>query len=231
MQILSIVPECQIFISSKEEGSIGSKSDIEKFHSYFKEKTLLVPQQVHSTTLTTIGYEKELPLELPIADGFLSNRKDCVFGMVFADCVPIIMVDRKQHALAFLHAGWRGLVSGIVPIALLSLQTKYKSKTNDIWVWIGPCIQEQSYTLHTPPLQTSLPNWEGFINQNEGVYTVNLPGFVTKECTRFGIEETQIVSDGRDTYASDDLFFSHLRSVRLEDLRSDGRFGVFCTLV
>jgi YfiH family protein len=54
-----------------------------------------------------------------------------------ADCVPILVGDRRIGAVAAIHAGWRGVVAGVIGAALGELG---KIGSRDYVAAIGPCI-------------------------------------------------------------------------------------------
>jgi len=54
-----------------------------------------------------------------------------------ADCVPILVGDRASGRAAAVHAGWRGVASGVVPAAVSALL----SRPHDLVAAIGPCIE------------------------------------------------------------------------------------------
>ncbi len=72
----------------------------------------------------------------PAGDALVSSSKFSV-GVRVADCVPILIADTKTGAVAAVHAGWRGFVSGIVESALQTLDGDPKS----LVVAIGPHIE------------------------------------------------------------------------------------------
>ncbi|MFN7920176.1 MAG: polyphenol oxidase family protein [Bryobacteraceae bacterium] len=58
-----------------------------------------------------------------------------------ADCVPVILADRRHRAVAVVHAGWRGTVGGVVERALERLAAEYATAAADVVAAIGPAIQ------------------------------------------------------------------------------------------
>jgi hypothetical protein len=57
-----------------------------------------------------------------------------------ADCVPILLSDRKRGAVAALHAGWRGTAAGIVHAALDHLRREYGSGAAELEAVLGPAV-------------------------------------------------------------------------------------------
>jgi YfiH family protein len=63
-----------------------------------------------------------------------------------ADCLPILLYDRKKRIVAAVHAGWQGLHSGIIGVAIDKMIGK-KANPNDILVAVGPHIKACCYTV------------------------------------------------------------------------------------
>jgi polyphenol oxidase len=227
MEILSTFPECTIAISTRDDGHIESATSIELLlekQAVRSVKEIVLPDHEHGTTCIDITASM-VPSRLS-CDGLLTKETGVALSHRYGDCVPIIFLDRKRRVLATAHGGWKGLTLGIVAEALLRLQSSYRSEVNDVWVWIGPCIQKQSYVSSEPPMQLVFGKWKECVSEEKDGFHVDLPLFVTKECARLGIDESHIISDGRDTYENRDIFFSFARSKREKDAESNGRFMI-----
>ncbi|MEP6963219.1 MAG: polyphenol oxidase family protein, partial [Acidobacteriota bacterium] len=57
-----------------------------------------------------------------------------------ADCFPILLADQRTHAVAAVHAGWRGTVAGIAGRTLQRMQAEFDSRPEDVLAAIGPGI-------------------------------------------------------------------------------------------
>lgn len=83
-------------------------------------------------------------------DGLCTNGTDGrLLGVMGADCPGVLIVAPKARALMVLHAGWRGVVAGIVPAGLLLLQARYGAASDDLWVGVGPGISGPRYEVST----------------------------------------------------------------------------------
>jgi len=60
----------------------------------------------------------------PEADAVLTDRPGVLVGVRTADCLPVLLVDPATRSVAAVHAGWRGVVAGIVPNAVRALQAE-----------------------------------------------------------------------------------------------------------
>src|SRR5262245_45158641 len=65
---------------------------------------VVVPRQVHGVRVLAAA---DLD-DRPEADGLLVGSPGRLVGVVTADCVPVLLVDRRRAVAAAVHAGWRG---------------------------------------------------------------------------------------------------------------------------
>jgi len=80
-------------------------------------------------------------------DALVSNQPGTVAGVRTADCVPILIADERTHAVAAIHAGWRGTAAGIAAGAVRELITRYGSRPQDLRAAIGPAIGPCCYEV------------------------------------------------------------------------------------
>jgi YfiH family protein len=84
-------------------------------------------------------------IELGRGDGIVTSRHDIVLGITVADCVPILVADRRTGAFGLLHSGWRG--TGILCNAVSLMRERYESVPDDLVVTLGPAISVESYPV------------------------------------------------------------------------------------
>jgi purine-nucleoside/S-methyl-5'-thioadenosine phosphorylase / adenosine deaminase len=83
----------------------------------------------------------------PAGDGLITNASNILLAIQTADCLPIILVDSKRHAVGVFHAGWRGTVKRIVEKGVGEMRRWYGSKPRDIRAAIGPGIHNCCYEV------------------------------------------------------------------------------------
>jgi polyphenol oxidase len=64
-----------------------------------------------------------------------------------ADCLPVIVVDTRHHAVGVFHAGWRGTVQRIVEKGVGEMVRRFGSRPRDLKAAIGPGIQGCCYEV------------------------------------------------------------------------------------
>lgn len=111
-------------------------------------------KQTHSADVVVFEKTAELPdvkthLFEKSGDAIITNAKGVGIGVVTADCVPVFLYDPEHHAIAVIHAGWRGLAAKIISHTVTKMQTVYQTKPIELIAHIGPaagvcCYEVQS---------------------------------------------------------------------------------------
>ena len=103
--------------------------------------------QVHSNNVVTADRPR-LSGETHIqGDAIITNRQNVALLMLFADCVPILLFDKKKNVAAIAHAGWQGTINGIVINVVQNMMDKFNSNPEDILAGIGPSICARHYEV------------------------------------------------------------------------------------
>jgi purine-nucleoside/S-methyl-5'-thioadenosine phosphorylase / adenosine deaminase len=84
---------------------------------------------------------------LPSADIIASNDPTMAIAIQTADCVPILIVDRRTGVVAAAHAGWRGLAAGVPRVAVDALVREFGSRPRDLIAAAGPSIGACCYEV------------------------------------------------------------------------------------
>lgn len=77
------------------------------------------------------------------ADGVYSLQAGEVCAVLTADCLPVLICDKAGTRIAAVHAGWRGLLSGVIEAALDKLGTQ----GSEMLVWLGPAIGPDAFEV------------------------------------------------------------------------------------
>lgn len=95
--------------------------------------------QIHGDQIWVIDPESTIDPRAPkLADGILTVRRDILMGVTIADCAPLFL--RGDHVVGVLHAGWRGVIGGILPAALDLMSSRFGVDRSRVEVLLGPCI-------------------------------------------------------------------------------------------
>jgi len=102
--------------------------------------------QIHSTRVVKVNRPRGNEPHVQ-ADILITNQPGLTLFMRFADCVPILLYDPKQHAAAMVHAGWKGTFLKAASHAVDALVTAFGTNPGDCIAGIGPSICAECYPI------------------------------------------------------------------------------------
>jgi YfiH family protein len=76
------------------------------------------------------------------ADAIVTDDAQFALAILVADCLPLVFVDETSSRFAVVHAGWRGLASGIIARSLEHVGT-----ARHVHAFIGPSISMEGYQI------------------------------------------------------------------------------------
>lgn len=106
--------------------------------------SLITLRQIHSDI---IHFVDSIPQETLAGDGLITATPGLLLAIQTADCLPVILVDTKRHAVGVFHAGWRGTVHRIVEKGIGEMVRYFGSRARDIKAAIGPGIHGCCYEV------------------------------------------------------------------------------------
>ena len=101
-------------------------------------------RQIHSDLIYRID---RMPEQTLAGDGIVTDTRGLLLAVQTADCLPIILVDRKRRAVGVFHAGWRGTVKRIVEKGVGEMRKHFKSDPRNLVAAIGPGVQGCCYEV------------------------------------------------------------------------------------
>ncbi len=105
---------------------------------------LVTLRQTHSDLIHLVDQPPAFPL---VGDGLVTRIPGILLAVQTADCLPIILVDQKTHAIGIFHAGWRGTVKRIVEKGVGELRRWFGTEPRDLLAAIGPAIHGCCYEV------------------------------------------------------------------------------------
>ncbi len=108
---------------------------------------LVTLRQFHSNLLavvTAADAARERPCK---ADGLITDEPGLLLGIQTADCIPVLVADRKRRVVAAFHAGWRGTVKRIVETGVGRMRLEFGCRPEDMVAAIGPGIGTCCYSV------------------------------------------------------------------------------------
>ncbi len=132
-----------------------------------------------------------------------------VAAVMVADCLPILLCNRAGDEVAAVHAGWRGLVAGVVDAALAAM----RSPAPELIAWIGPAISQAHFEVGDEvraAYATALPGSEFFFAEHRpGHWLCDLAGIAERVLETAGV--TSVTRAPHCSFREHELFFSYRR--------------------
>lgn len=171
--------------------------------------------QVHSTRIVRVTeadagkgaftYEDTLPQ----TDGLITDCRNLPLLLVFADCVPILLVDTCSNAIGLVHAGWRGSVAGIAKKAVEQLAEAFGCQPHNLAVGIGPSIGPCCYEVDEAVRSQAEAYASCFTPGREGHYQLDLWKMNTLQLLEAGVPQEMIFRSDYCTCCHQGDFFSY----------------------
>ena len=142
------------------------------------------------------------------ADASYSKKLGTVCGVLTADCLPIFICNKEGTAVGVAHAGWRGLVDGIIE----SLIQSFDCNGEDLIVHLGPAISQLSFEVGGDVKSQYLSknkNFESCFAYINSKYYLDLYEAARVVLKGFGV--SSISGGDRCTYKESDQYFSYRR--------------------
>jgi purine-nucleoside/S-methyl-5'-thioadenosine phosphorylase / adenosine deaminase len=105
------------------------------------EPSLATLKQIHSVLVRCVqaGHDPGTPSDLK-GDGLMTDTPGVLLGIQTADCIPVLVADTKNRAVAAFHAGWRGTLRRIVQNGIGRMRLEFGSRPEDLVAAVGPGI-------------------------------------------------------------------------------------------
>lgn len=169
-----------------------------------REENLAIPEQVHGTEVRRIAS----PGAVEQCDGMITDRSGVYLCVSVADCMPVVLADRKNRVVAVLHAGWRGTAGGIVRRALEKMVREFQTDPSNMIAYLGPSARSCCYetggevAAHFPDAAVEFRGGKSFVHLDKA----NL-----LQLQEAGVGENQIERSPLCTICNGDQLHSYRR--------------------
>jgi polyphenol oxidase len=199
-------------------------------------------RQIHSDIVHTVRAAEMPQGERALqGDALITGEPGVLLAIQTADCVPILLADTKQRAVAAIHSGWRGTAQRIAEKTLGRMQMEFGTRPQDVIAALGPgiggCCYEvghevvKEFTAKFPsardwfagPIDAlengdSDPNWLPWLTMRPPGHAppaprahLDLIAANRAILAGAGVASKNILSSGFCTACRSDLFFSYRR--------------------
>lgn len=165
--------------------------------------------QVHGTTVVNLDDPETFD-----ADGAFTRTEGVVCAVLTADCLPVLLAGK--HCVGALHAGWRGLASGIVEETVLAMGEA------PLIAYLGPAIGQDAFEVGEEVCDAFPLDRPAFRRGRDGKWHADLYSIARAKLERLGV--TEVYGGNYCTFNEASRFFSYRRDGRT------GRMGSFIWL-
>lgn len=189
---------------------------------YMDMSDFVIPHQTHSSNVLLIDeafMKSNLSDKIEVlygVDATITHLKEVFLCATTADCVPILLYNKKQKIVAAVHAGWKGIVGGIIKNTVNKMSEVYNAESSDITAAIGPSISQTNFEVGNELI--SIFEEAGFnlssvayMNEETNKWHIDLKKIAHNELVRLGVNPKQIEKSTLCTYDESELFFSARR--------------------
>lgn len=150
---------------------------------------------------------------LPRCDALVTNIRRVLLAVKTADCVPVLLGDSRTNTVAAIHAGWRGTLKRIVPLAIKGMQEAFGTRSADVCAAIGPAASACCYEVGSDVIEGFHQNFPQadalFTPTREGHARIDLQRANRELLIEAGVTADRIYTAPLCTMCRTDLFFSY----------------------
>ena len=185
-------------------------SKAEENRTFLKDKLkveeITTTQQTHSSNIEIVNdsthyYEN--------TDALISTIPNSLLLLNFADCVPIILYNKKENIGAIVHAGWRGTAGKILEKTIKKMTLELNVNQKDLTALIGPSIGKCCFETGEEVFEQLIENRneKELYTTKDDKYFIDLKQLNYKQLVDNGVEDIDICS--YCTCCMSDIFFSY----------------------
>ncbi|MBR6249573.1 MAG: peptidoglycan editing factor PgeF [Bacteroidales bacterium] len=103
-------------------------------------------EQVHGCNIAIVDSEHvgcgalDINTRIPATDALITNLRGVCLLILTADCVPVVLFDKRQKVIAAVHAGWRGTAQRIAEHTIDKMVSIFGTRPEDVVAAVGPHI-------------------------------------------------------------------------------------------
>lgn len=143
------------------------------------------------------------------ADASVARQTGSVCAVLTADCLPVLFCDRDGSVVAAAHAGWRGLLGGMLEATVAAMQLP----PDRIMAWLGPAIGAQAFEVGAE-VRDAFVNAQAqagaaFVARMGNKWLADIYALARLRLQRIGVD--QVYGGGACTYSEAERFYSYRR--------------------
>ena len=169
-------------------------------------------RQVHGAQVHIASAGLASMREVACADAIISGVPGQLLTIRVADCVPVLLADEAGRVVAAVHAGWRGIVAGVVGAAVEQMVGGFGLRADELVAAIGPHIRPGRFEVGPEVIQAfEQADLADAVVAGPGRGHVDMCRAVLAQLAQAGVGAERVdVGDGC-TYEDEALYYSYRR--------------------
>ncbi|MPW30798.1 peptidoglycan editing factor PgeF [Agarivorans sp. B2Z047] len=164
-------------------------------------------KQIHSTRVVNAS---ESNMRFAEADASFAMQQDAVCVVMTADCLPVLFCDKQGTVVAAAHAGWRGLLDGVLENTVAAMNIA----PSEIMAWFGPAIGPDAFEVGAEVYQQFVAKDSKLASAfkasvNSGKYYADIHQLAKQRLSALGLND--VYADASCTLNNASRFFSYRR--------------------
>ncbi len=174
-------------------------------------------KQVHSATIMEVDHKQSgqgwlnESEHIPEADGLITMTPGLPLAVKTADCLPVMISSTSGQAIAIIHAGWRGLVNGIIAVTVEKLRTCLSIEQQQFIVVLGPCISQNHFSVTKELFNQFEPFGPEAFKIIDNIGYVNMQAIARQQLMKLGLNNNNIYQVPGCTFSDSNDYFSYRR--------------------
>lgn len=178
---------------------------------------LLTVKQVHGSDILIVDQPNhDLSHFLTVAaDAIITNQPGFMFGVLVADCFPVLLHDPIRKIGAAIHVGWRGAASCLLGKTVEAMATTFGCQPENLQAAVGAGIGAHQYEVDRTvrdAFRQGSGRWPQIAQETSlGKWQLDLQRSCLLQLEDVGIPSSQIGVVEECTCCHREMFFSHRR--------------------
>jgi hypothetical protein len=176
-------------------------------------RELVEVHQVHGPQVHVVRRgEASHGAETTKADALVTDDPSRAVAIRVADCTPVLLASDDGRLVGAVHAGWRGVISGVLPRAL-DRMAELGADPSRLLAAIGPCISAAQFEIG-PEVVAAFRERFGAATPltyetGDGKGRADMQGALRRQLLEAGVTRVDVLA--RCTVLEPELFYSHRR--------------------
>lgn len=176
--------------------------------------------QQHTTNVIEVTSPEIINNFATPADAAFTCMPNHICVALTADCLPLLLCDKRGTLVAAIHAGWRGLADGIVETTLREIAAKTGVSAGELLIWLGPAIGVHAFAVGEEVFCAFTESGDKmcdkmsvatFVRVAVDKWLANIYALAKIRLMRCGVLPENIFGGDFCTFHNSELFFSYRR--------------------